>query len=97
MSEFDACFRLRELRALFLSEFDRGAHDNAVRLLKQIAKETRTAGPRSVPDVPTADVNVRLGYWRKMYDRARALKLIYRAMELLEHKQREDAQRRVAV
>jgi hypothetical protein len=49
-----------------------------------------------VPDVPTADVTVRLGYWRQMYDRARALKLIDRAMELLEHMRNEDAQRRLA-
>jgi hypothetical protein len=94
--EFDTGFRLRELHALFLSEFDRCAHDNAVRLLRQIAKETRTARTQSVPDVPTADVNVRLGYWRQMYDRARSLKLMDRAMELLEHMRSEDAQRGVA-
>jgi hypothetical protein len=94
--EYDAGFRLRELHALFLAEFDRCAHDNATRLLRQIAKETRTARIQSVPDVPTADVNVRLGYWRAMYDRARSLKLIDRAMELLEHMQREDAQRGAA-
>jgi hypothetical protein len=93
--ESDAGFRLRELHALFLSEFDRCAHDNAVRLLKQIAKETRTART-SVPAVPTADVTVRLGYWRAMYDRARRLHLMDRAMELLEHMRREDTQRGVA-
>jgi hypothetical protein len=80
--EFDAGFRLRELHALFLNEFDRNAHDNAVQLLKQIAKESRSKRMQSVPCVPTADVNVRLGYWRAMYDRARSLKLIDRAMEL---------------
>lgn len=96
MFESDTGFRLRELHALFLSEFDRHAHDNATRLLRQIAKETRTAHTQSVPDVPTVNVEVRLGYWRQMYDRARALKLMDRAMELLEHMRNEDVQRGVA-
>lgn len=95
MLESDAGFRLRELHDLFLSEFDRCAHDNAVALLQQIAKETRTARA-SVPDVPTTDATVRLGYWRQMYDRARRLHLMDRSMELLEHMRREDTQRGVA-
>jgi hypothetical protein len=95
--EFDASFRLRELHALFLNEFDRNAHDNAVRLLKQIAKESRPKQMQSALCVPTVDVDVRLGFWRQMYDRAKALKLRDRSIEILEHMQREDAQRGVTV
>jgi hypothetical protein len=91
--ESDSHFRLRELHALFYEEFDRCAHDNAVRLLKRIAKESR--GAPAAPDVPTSTVEGRLSFWRAMYDRARTkpYKNIERAMELLEHMRQEDMQR----
>jgi hypothetical protein len=41
LTESEADFRIRELNDLFQREFDRRATDNAVRLLKQIAKEVR--------------------------------------------------------
>jgi hypothetical protein len=91
--ESDTAFRLRELHSLFYEEFDRRAHDSAVRLLKQIAKESRGVPP--LQDVPTATVEGRLGYWRQMYDRARSgpFKNMERAMELLEYMRLEDSKR----
>jgi hypothetical protein len=89
--ESHAHFRLRELHGLFLAELDRRAHDNAVKLLKLIGKETR--GAPAVPDVPTSTTEGRLEYWRVMYERARELKLIDRAMELLEHMCAEGSKR----
>jgi len=66
-------------------ELDRRAHDNAVKLLKQIAKESR--GGAAAPDVPTSTVEGRLGFWHQLYDRARALNhscSLERSMQLLE-------------
>ncbi len=85
MTTLESEFRLRELHSMFLVELDRRAHDNAVKLLKQIGKESRSAAP--VPDVPTSTVEGRLGFWRQLYDRARALNhscSLERSMQLLE-------------
>jgi len=82
IAESDTDFRIRELNALFLNEFDRRATDNAVKLLKQIAKETRAT--KSIPDVPTATAAGHLTFWRAMYDYARKHHLMDRAMQLLE-------------
>ena len=57
-------FRLRELHSMLCLELDRRAHDNAVKLLKQIAKESR--GGAAAPDVPTSTVEGRLGFWRQL-------------------------------
>jgi len=78
-------FRIRELHGLLVSEIDRRAHDNAVKILKQIGKESR--GAATVPDVPTATVEGRFAAWHALYDHARALKhpvAIDRSMQLLE-------------
>lgn len=89
---FESHFRLRELHSLFYEEFDRRAHDNACRLLKQIRKESR--GAQNIPDdVPTATTEGRLTFWRAMYTTARANRNIGRAAELLEHMRQEDTQR----
>jgi hypothetical protein len=83
-------FRLRELHSLFLSEFERCAHDNAVALLKQIGKEARSAP--AAPDIPTATVDGRLSYLRH-YERARGHKLYDRVLELMECMRLEDSKR----
>jgi hypothetical protein len=78
----DTTWRLRELHGLLVSEVDRNAHDNAMRLMKQIIKETRGAPP--LQDVPTATAEGRLVHWHALYDRARKHHNIDRQMELLE-------------
>lgn len=87
----DTAFRLRELHSLFLSEFDRRATDNALKLLKQIGKEAR--GAPAVPDVPTATPEGRLTFLRAMYDYARKHRFIDRQMQLLECMRAEDSKR----
>lgn len=82
VTESDSDFRIRELNDLFLNEFDRRATDNAVKLLKQIAKEVR--GAKSVPNVPTATAAGRLTFWREMYADARKHHLMDRTLQLLE-------------
>lgn len=90
-SETNSHFRLREMHSLFLGEFERGAHDNAVALLKQIGKEAR--GAAAAPDIPTATVDGRLSYLRQMYERARIFKLYDRALDLMEFMRVEDSKR----
>ncbi len=80
--ESDTAFRLRELHGLLVNEVDRNAHDNALRLLKQIIKETRGAPP--LQDIPSATAEGRLVHWHALYDRARKHHNIDRQMELLE-------------
>jgi hypothetical protein len=89
--ESNSHFRLRELHSLFFLEFDRCAHENAVKLLKQIAKESR--GAQATSDVPTATVEGRLSFWRQMFERARKYHQIDRAMELMECMRLEDTKR----
>ena len=94
--EFGPRFRLRQLHRLLLQEIDRRAHDSAVIVLKQIAKEAKSSRINSDPEAPSADVTVRLGYWRELYDQAAAHRFIVRQMEVLEYMRREDAQRGAA-
>jgi hypothetical protein len=91
MPEPNSHFRLRELHSLFFFEFDRCAHDNAVKLLKQIAKEAR--GVTAATDVPTATVDGRLSFWQQMFERARKYHQIDRALELMECMRLEDTKR----
>jgi hypothetical protein len=79
----NAEFRLRELHALLLHEVDRNAHDNAVRLLKQLRKEPCSR-------------ETRMQGWQSLYDRAKSLRNIDRQIECLEAMRTEDAQRGVA-
>lgn len=76
--------RLREMHAFFQSEFERNAHDNAVRLLRSI-RQYAEASPAVAPDplAPSADRERRLLYWLTMYVRARRDGLMARATELL--------------
>jgi hypothetical protein len=94
--EFDARFRLRKLHELLINEIDRRAHDSAVLVLKQIAKEAKSSRIKNDPEAPSADVVVRLGYWRQLYDHAAKHRFIMREMEILEYMRREDAQRGVS-
>ena len=94
--EFGPSFCLRQLHHLLLSEIERRAHDSAVAVLRQIAKEARSSRIASDPEAPSVDVAVRLKYWRQLYDDAVKHRFIVRQMEILENMRREDAQRGVA-
>jgi hypothetical protein len=94
--EFDARFRLRQLHRLLLNEIDRHAHDSAVSVLKQIAREAKSSRIKSDPEAPSVDVEVRLGFWRQLFDHAAKHRFIVREMQILECMRREDTQRGVA-
>jgi hypothetical protein len=92
-NENDARFRLRELHALLVSEIDRNAHDCAVRVLKQIGKEAAAARITNDPIAVSADLDIRLTFWRTLYDRAKSRRAFEQELEILEHMRREDATR----
>lgn len=68
----------------------RNANDNAIKILKEIAAESKLmkSGER-LPDAPTADPQVRLIYWNELFERARRYGEIDIAIHMLREIRKE--------
>jgi hypothetical protein len=80
--------RLIALHELLVNELDRNANDNAIKILKEIALESK-ACKFVIPEAPSADPRMRLTYWHEIYERMRKGGQVERSVDLLREIRKE--------
>lgn len=83
--------RLIALHELLTAEMIRNANDNAIKILKEIALESK-ACKFVIPEAPSADPRVRLTYWHELYERMRKGRQVERSVDMLREIRKESQQ-----
>jgi hypothetical protein len=83
--------RLIALHELLISELDRNANDNAIKILKEISLEAK-ACKFVIPEAPSADPRIRLTYWHELFERMRKFGQVERSVDMLREIRKDSQQ-----